>query len=84
MQALLASGEIGLDSLLFTDLTDIRWLTGFTGSNGWVVVRSDVTTLGTDTRYGDRAEAETQGSGVEIVALQNRAALQDSMIDAAG
>ncbi len=84
MQALLASGEIGVDALLFTDLTDVRWLTGFTGSNGWVVVRSGVTTLGTDTRYGDRAEAETQGSGVEIVALQNRAKLQDSMIDAAG
>jgi Xaa-Pro aminopeptidase len=84
MQALLASGEIGLDALLFTDLTDMRWLTGFTGSNGWVVVRSGMTTLGTDTRYGDRAEAETQASGVEIVALQNRAALQDSMIDAAG
>jgi Xaa-Pro aminopeptidase len=84
MQALLASGEIGLDALLFTDLTDVRWLTGFTGSNGWVVVRSGVTTLGTDTRYGDRAEAETRGSGVEIVALQNRASLQDSMIEAAG
>ena len=84
MQSLLASGEIGVDALLFTDLTDIRWLTGFTGSNGWAVVRSGVTTLGTDTRYGDRAEAETQGSGIEIVALQNRAALQDAMIEAAG
>ena len=84
MQALIASGEIGVDALLFTDLTDVRWLTGFTGSNGWVVVRSGGTTLGTDTRYGDRAEAETQGSGVEIVALQNRASLQDSMIEAAG
>ena len=84
MQALLASGQIGLDALLFTDLTDVRWLTGFTGSNGWVVVRSGVTTLGTDTRYGDRAEAETQGTGVEIVALQNRASLQDSLIEAAG
>jgi Xaa-Pro aminopeptidase len=84
IRSLLASGEIGVDALLFTDLADIRWLTGFTGSNGWAVVRSGTTTLGTDTRYGDRAEAETQGSGVEIVVLQNRGALQDAMIEAAG
>ena len=84
IRSLLASGEIGVDALLFTDLADIRWLIGFTGSNGWAVVRSGTTTLGTDTRYGDRAEAETQGSGVEIVVLQNRGALQDAMIEAAG
>lgn len=84
MQALVASGEIGVDALLFTDLTDIRWLTGFTGSNGWVVVRSGETTLGTDTRYGDRAEAETAHSGVEVVAIQNRGVLQDAMVEAAG
>ena len=28
----------GCDALLFTDLVDVRWLTGFTGSNGWAVV----------------------------------------------
>ena len=26
------------DALLVSDLNNIRWLTGFTGSNGWVVV----------------------------------------------
>ena len=53
----------GCDALLFTDLTDVRWLTGFTGSNGWAVLRSDELILGTDGRYGDRAPAETAARG---------------------
>ena len=27
-----------VDALLISDLTNIRWMTGFTGSNGWVVL----------------------------------------------
>lgn len=42
----------GCDALLFTDLVDVRWLTGFTGSNGWAVVTADELILGTDGRYG--------------------------------
>ena len=29
------------DALLVSDLTNIRWLTGYTGSNGWVVLVAD-------------------------------------------
>src|SRR5215210_5912196 len=32
------AGERGLDALLVTDLVNLRWLTGFTGSNGLAVV----------------------------------------------
>ena len=39
------------------DLIDVRWLTGFSGSNGWAVVTADDLILGTDGRYGDRALA---------------------------
>ena len=35
--------ERGLDALLVTDLVNVRWLTGFTGSNGLAVVNSDPT-----------------------------------------
>ncbi len=45
----------GCDALLYTDLTDVRWLTGFIGSNGWAVVRADELIVGTDGRYGDKA-----------------------------
>jgi Xaa-Pro aminopeptidase len=84
IRSLLAAGDIGVDALLFTDLLDIRWLTGFTGSNGWVVIRSDRALLGTDTRYGDRAAAETDGSGVEMTAIQHRGDLHRAMVEAAG
>ncbi len=70
------------DALLVTDLIDIRWLTGFGGSNGWVVVRSDDVVLGTDGRYGERAVAETAGSGVRVVAERQRAALHERMLAA--
>ena len=40
----------GCDALLFTDLVDVRWLTGFTGSNGWAVLTADDLILGTDGR----------------------------------
>jgi len=66
----------GCDALLFTDLTDVRWLTGFTGSNGWAVLRSDELILGTDGRYGDRARAESASSGATVIAEQQRAQLE--------
>ena len=31
----------GAEALLVSDLTNVRWLTGFTGSNGWVVLGPD-------------------------------------------
>lgn len=87
IEALLAPGraheDSGCDALLVTDLHDIRWLTGFTGSNGWVLVRPGHTTLGTDDRYRERAHVETASSGVSIVAHQARSALHDALLNAA-
>jgi Xaa-Pro aminopeptidase len=71
------SGESRCDAILVTNLIDVRWLTGFTGSNGWVVVRSDGITLGTDLRYRERAAAETARSGADIIAIQNAGALAE-------
>ena len=56
-------------ALLVTNLTNVRWLTGFTGSNGWVVVLPDRLVLGTDGRYRDRAEAELADAGVDAEIL---------------
>jgi len=52
---------------LHTDLTDVRWLTGFNGSNGWAITRRDELIVGTDGRYGDKARVETAGTGATIV-----------------
>ncbi|MGB0114390.1 MAG: Xaa-Pro peptidase family protein [Ilumatobacteraceae bacterium] len=72
------------DALLVTDLVDVRWLTGFGGSNGWVVVTADDLVLGTDGRYEERAVAETASSGATIVAERQRAALHQRLLGAVG
>jgi len=54
----------GVDALLVTNLDNIRWLTGFTGSNGWLVVGPDRATLITDGRYAAQAERQLAESGV--------------------
>ena len=54
----------GLEALLVSDLTNIRWLTGFSGSNGWVVLDADSLTLVTDGRYGEQAAKQMAAAGV--------------------
>ena len=53
--------ERGLDSLLVTDLTNLRWLTGFTGTNGAAVVTRERRLFLTDFRYTEQAEAQVSG-----------------------
>lgn len=67
-----------LDAVLVSDLTNIRWLTGFTGSNGWVVLAHDSLTLVTDGRYGDQAAQQMEAAGVdaEVVVGLNGALVQ--------
>jgi len=71
-------------AFLVTDLTDVRWLTGFTGSNGWVVVGNDRIVLGTDGRYLDRARDETAGSAVEVIAERVPAKLWERLVELCG
>ncbi len=53
LRAALASHEPALDALLVTDLDNVRYLAGFTGSNGAVLVASDPSgdAIATDGRY---------------------------------
>ncbi len=61
--------------LMVTDLLNVRWLTGFTGSNATVVITPGALVLVTDGRYRDRAADELAAAGVdgEVVAHANRA-----------
>lgn len=56
--------EAGCDALLITHLTNIRYLTGFTGSAALLVVDDDGLTLVTDGRYEEQAQGELEGAGV--------------------
>jgi Xaa-Pro aminopeptidase len=53
--------ERKLDRMLVTDLTNVRYLTGFTGTNGACVCGPGVRLFLTDFRYTERAEAEVEG-----------------------
>jgi Xaa-Pro aminopeptidase len=53
--------ERELDRMLVTDLTNVRYLTGFTGTNGACVCGPDVRLFLTDFRYTERAAAEVEG-----------------------
>ncbi|MBJ7338559.1 Xaa-Pro peptidase family protein [Mycolicibacterium sp.] len=61
----LAAAE--LDAMLVTDLVNVRYLTGFTGSNAAVLIRVDdeIPVLATDGRY--RTQAAQQAPDAEIV-----------------
>jgi len=56
-----------VDALLVSDLTNVEYLTGFTGTNAACLVGEGIRTFVTDFRYADRAEAEIDGWDVEIV-----------------
>jgi Xaa-Pro aminopeptidase len=56
--------EARCDALLVTHLTNIRYLTGFTGSAALLVVAEDELTLVTDGRYEEQAAGELGAAGV--------------------
>src|SRR5438067_3076339 len=58
-------GDAGCDALLVTRLVNIRYLTGFTGSAGLLLVRADEVVLTTDGRYRDQSAEQLAGAGVE-------------------
>ena len=55
----------GCDALLVTSLTNIRYLSGFTGSAGVLLIRPDRMVFATDGRYKFQSEEELAASGVD-------------------
>ncbi|MFN8218206.1 MAG: Xaa-Pro peptidase family protein [Solirubrobacterales bacterium] len=62
-----AMAERELDRMLVTDLTNVRYLTGFTGTNGACICGPGVRIFLTDFRYTERAAAEVDGWEPETV-----------------
>ncbi len=59
-----ASGD-PLDALVVTTPTNVRYLSGFTGSSGTLIVSGSRSFLVTDGRYGEQAPQELKASGVD-------------------
>jgi Xaa-Pro aminopeptidase len=59
--------ERDLDLLLVTDLVNVRYLTGFGGTNGACICGAGVRVFLTDFRYSERAEGEIEGWEVVTV-----------------
>ena len=58
-------GDAGCDALLVTRLVNVRYLTGFTGSAGMLLVLPSDVVLTTDGRYRDQSAEQLAGAGVE-------------------
>src|SRR3546814_1625469 len=67
-----ALGDLGGDALLVTNLTNIRYLTGFTGSAALLVVRPGELVFVTDGRYEQHAGGELGDAGVEATLVVGR------------
>jgi Xaa-Pro aminopeptidase len=77
------ASTLEVDALLVTDLTNVRYLTGFTGSNGMAVVGADLRRFITDFRYTEQAGSEVEGFDVEQAPQDFNAALSDGWPDGA-
>jgi Xaa-Pro aminopeptidase len=67
-RAATAAKSAGVDGMLVTHLPDLRYLCGFTGSNGALVLAGARAVLFTDGRYTAQAKAEAAGTRVVIAA----------------
>jgi Xaa-Pro aminopeptidase len=69
------------DALVVFDLNNIRWLTGFTGSAGTLIVRNDEMVLVTDGRYGEQARFQlaTSGAAARVCEARSAAALREGV-----
>jgi Xaa-Pro aminopeptidase len=68
VRAELARWEV--DGVLIGNGANLRWLSGFTGSAGWLLVTEKRALLGTDFRYGD--QARRQAPTLELFNFKSR------------
>ena len=58
--------EQGLDGLFVTDINNVRYLSGFTGSNGSLLVTPEKSWFFTDGRYKTQSAEQVQNAEIEI------------------
>lgn len=68
-----------LDAVLLTSPTAVRYVTGFSGSNGMVLVRARSAHFYTDARYDEQAAAEVPHMPVHVARTSSLLALASSL-----
>src|SRR5260221_13378750 len=63
-----AMAEKEIPGLLVTDLVNVGWLTGFTGSNGFALITQTDAVFATDSRYTEQAAQQCPDFRVEKLA----------------
>jgi Xaa-Pro aminopeptidase len=58
--------ELGIDGFLVTDIKNVRYLSGFTGSAGFLLITKDYPVFITDFRYQEQAKREIKGFKIRI------------------
>lgn len=71
------------DALLVTNLTNIRYLTGFTGSAALLLVKADELVLATDGRYKFQSAEQLKAAGVDARIEIGKPADQEAAMSAA-
>ena len=59
--------EAKIPALLISQIDNVRWLTGFTGSSGYVLLTEDVALFATDSRYTSQAANECHGFELKLL-----------------
>ncbi len=58
--------KAGVDGLLVTDLANVRYLTGFSGSSGFLLIAPNASLFVTDFRYQEQAAQQVKGCRIII------------------
>jgi len=82
LEALIAERE--LDRMLVTDLTNVRYLTGFTGTNGACICGPGLRLFLTDFRYTERAATEVEGWEAVTIADDWLGAIAERLVGQVG
>ena len=71
-----AIGKNGLDALLISQPENRRYLSGFTGSSGWLLISQQHAILATDSRYTEQAKEEA----LDFELIQTKGELHDWLL----
>lgn len=58
--------ELGVDGALISDINNLRYITGFTGSSGFLIITKKDSVFVTDFRYQEQARQEVKGFKIRV------------------